>query len=133
MTALFRNTDTKQLLLSFVQPHKPISTTTLSRWCVTVMKQSGINVNIFGSQDGRMKKHLHNFMISQFKRTFQTIYLDEICCFLYLYVYIVLFIQETYGVNYSRNNTNQIEKNPGLLIISSLILSNPHLYERTGN
>ena len=99
MTALFRNTDTKQLLLSFVQPHKPISTTTLSRWCVTVMKQSGINVNIFGSQDGRMKKHLHNFMISQFKRTFQTIYLDEICCFLYLYVYIrkhmVLIIHET--------------------------------------
>ena len=80
-----------------------------------------------------MKKHLHNFMISQFKRTFQTIYLDEVCCFLYLYVYMVLFIQETYGVNYSRNNTNQIEKNPGLLIISSLILSNPHLYERTGN
>ena len=157
MTAPFRNTDTKQLLLSFVQPHKPISTTTLSRWCLTVMKQSGINVNIFGShstrsastskckirgyhskksqsqRDGRMKKHLHNFMIRQFKRTFQTIYLDEICCFLYLYVYIVLFIQETYGVNYSRNNTNQIEKNPGLLIISSLILSNPHLYERSGN
>ena len=46
---------------------------------------------------------------------------------------MVLFIQETYGVNYSRNNTNQIEKTPGLLIISLLILSNPHLYERTGN
>ena len=46
---------------------------------------------------------------------------------------MVLFIQETYGVNYSRNNTNQIEKNPRLLIISSLILSNSHLYERTGN
>ena len=53
MTAPFRNTDTKQLLLSFVQPHKPISTTTLSRWCVTVMKQSGINVNIFGSHSTR--------------------------------------------------------------------------------
>ena len=46
---------------------------------------------------------------------------------------MVLFIQKTYGVNYSRNSTNQIEKNPGLLIISSLILSNPHLYDRTGN
>ena len=46
---------------------------------------------------------------------------------------MVLFIQETYYVNYSRNNINQIEENPGLLIISSLILSNPHLYERTGN
>ena len=38
MTAPFRNTGTSHLLLSFVQPHKPISTTTLSRWCVTVMK-----------------------------------------------------------------------------------------------
>ena len=48
---------------------------------------------------------------------------------------MVLFIQETYGVNYSRNHANQIEKNPGLLIISSLILSNPHshLYKNTGN
>ena len=148
----FRNTSTNQLLLTFVQPHKPILTTILSRWCVTVMKESGINVSIFGShstrsastskckywgyhskklrsqRDGRMKKHLHNFMISQFSRTFQTIYLDETCCFLYVYVYTVLFIQETCGVNYLRNNTNQIEKNPGLLIISSLILSNPHLY-----
>ena len=49
MTALFRNTDTNQLLLSIVQPHKPVSTTTLSRWCLTVMKGSGINVNILGS------------------------------------------------------------------------------------
>ena len=58
------------------------------------MKESGVNVNIFGliqlgqrqhqsaryqgyhskklrsQQDGRMKKCLQNFMISQFKRTF---------------------------------------------------------------
>ena len=45
-----------------------------------------------------MKKHLHNFMIGQFKRTFQILYLDEICCFLYVYVYMLLFIQETYIV-----------------------------------
>ena len=53
MTAPFRSTGTKQLLLSFIQPHKPISTTTLSRWCVTVMKESGINVNIFGAHSTR--------------------------------------------------------------------------------
>ena len=53
MTASFRNTGTIQLLPSFVQPHKPISTTSLSRWCVTVMKESGINVNIFGSHSTR--------------------------------------------------------------------------------
>ena len=53
MTAPFRNTGTSHLLLSFVQPHKPISTTTLSRWCVTVMKDSGVNVNIIGSHSTR--------------------------------------------------------------------------------
>ena len=53
MTASFRNAGTNQLLLSFVQPHKPVSTTTLSRWCVTVMKESGINATIFGSNSTR--------------------------------------------------------------------------------
>ena len=38
MTASLRNTDRNQLLLSFVQPHKSISTKTLSRWCVTLIK-----------------------------------------------------------------------------------------------
>ena len=106
MTAPFRNGGTNQLLLSFIQLHKPISITNLSRWCVTLLKVSGINLNIFGShstkqrqhqsgryqgyhfhlkklrsqQDGQMEKHLQNF-ISQFKRTFRTIYLNEICCF----------------------------------------------------
>ena len=47
ITVPFRNTNTNHFLLSFVQPHKPVSVTTLSRWCVTVMKESGINVNIF--------------------------------------------------------------------------------------
>ena len=47
ITAPFRNTNTNHFLLSFVQPHKPVSVKTLSRWCVTVMKESGINVNIF--------------------------------------------------------------------------------------
>ena len=42
MTATFRNTGTNQLLLSFVQRHKLISTT-FSRWCVTKMKKSVIN------------------------------------------------------------------------------------------
>ena len=32
-------------------------------------------------QDGRMKKHLQNFLLSQFKKTFHTIYLNEICWF----------------------------------------------------
>ena len=53
MTAPFRNIGTNQLLLSFVQPHKPISTTTLLRCCITVMKEFGINLNIFGSHSTR--------------------------------------------------------------------------------
>ena len=53
MTALFRNTGTNQLLLSIVQPHKLVSATTLSRWYLTVMKESGINVNILGSHSSK--------------------------------------------------------------------------------
>ena len=45
-----------------------------------------------------MAKHLYNFMIGQFKRTFQTIFLDEICCCLHVCVYTVLFIQGAYMV-----------------------------------
>ena len=51
----------------------------------------------------------------------------------YMYMYIWCYLYKKRGVNYSRNNTNQIKNSPGLIIISLLILSNPHLYERTGN
>ena len=50
-----------------------------------------------------------------------------------MYIYRVIYTGMIYGVNYAQSNINQIEKNLGLLIISSLILSNPHLYEKTGN
>ena len=69
------------------------------------MKESRINVNLFGSHStrsastskckmsglsfkeiaksayGQMNKYLRDFVTGQFKRTFQTIDLDEICCF----------------------------------------------------
>ena len=124
MTAPFRNTGTKQLLLSFAHPHKPILTTTLSRWWVTIMKEPGIKINIFGSYSTRsvstskckmrMKKHLHNFMIGQFKRIFQIIYLYEIYCFLFVYVYIWCYICRKHicDVNCAGNGVNQIEKKP---------------------
>ena len=54
MTALFRNTGRNQLLLSFLRPHKPFSTIILSRWYVTVMQESGINVTIFDSHSIRL-------------------------------------------------------------------------------
>ena len=83
-----------------------------------------------------MKKPLHDFMIGQFKRTFQIIYLNGIYSFLYVYVYYIwcyLCRKHIYGVNYAGNGINPIKKNPGFLIISSLILSSRLLYERTGN
>ena len=56
MTAPFRNIGTNQLLLSFVQPQSiSISTLSLSlsRWCVTVMEEFGINLKILGSHSTR--------------------------------------------------------------------------------
>ena len=53
LTENLRKGDYKQLLLSYVKPHKPVPTTTLSRWCVHIMKESGVNVDIFGSHSTR--------------------------------------------------------------------------------
>ena len=50
-----------------------------------------------------------------------------------MYIYGVIYTGNISGINCVQNNINQIEKNPGSLITSSLILSNPHLDERTGN
>ena len=50
--------------------------------------------------------------------------------YMYKYMYGVIYTGNIYMVI---SNINQIEKNPGLVIISSLILSNPHLHDRTGN
>ena len=47
--------------------------------------------------------------------------------YFYVYIYGVIYTGKIYDINYAQNNINQIEKNPELLIISSLILSNPHL------
>ena len=122
MISPFRTTGTKQLLLSFLQLHKLISTTTLSMWCVTAINECGINVNIYCSNSTRSasaskckisglsfkeiaksagwsnKRKFPKLFDKSLKRTFQTICLDEICCFLRVYVSMVLFIQEAYTV-----------------------------------
>ena len=41
------------LFLSIVSPHKPISSTTFTRWTKTVLKDSGINTSTFGSHSTR--------------------------------------------------------------------------------
>ena len=136
MTASFRNASTNQLLLSFVQPHKLISTSTLSRWCITVMKESGVNVNIFGSHSTRSTStskckisglsfkeiaksagwsNEKTFMISKFydkpiQEDFSN-YLFKLNLLFLMYVYMELFIWEIYMVLIIlKKNTNQIEK-----------------------
>ena len=39
----------QNLLISFVKPHKRITTSTISRWCVTVLKNAGVDETVFGS------------------------------------------------------------------------------------
>ena len=153
MTAPFKNTDRNQLLLSFVQPHKPISITTLSRGCVIVMKQSGITVNIFGSHSTRSAsaskckisglsfKELaksagwSNETFAQFcDRPSQGGFSSwNLLFFICICIYCVIYTGNIYGVNYARNNNIPTEKNCGWLIISSLIFSNLHLYEKNGS
>ena len=38
-----------KLLLGFMKPHKPISTSPLSRWCVSTLQQAGFDITVFGS------------------------------------------------------------------------------------
>ena len=51
--------------------------------------------------------------------------------YFYMYIYGVIYTGNIYCVNYAQNDIYQMKKNPGLLIVSSLILANPYLYERT--
>ena len=41
------------LFLSHVKPHKPVTITTISRWCTEMMQMAGIDVNIFASHSTR--------------------------------------------------------------------------------
>ena len=142
MTALLRNSGTNQLLLSFVLPHKPFPTATFWRWCATVITKSGINVNIFGSHSTRSLstskcKIFGIFFIEIAKiaewlneKTFAHFYDRPIqedfskylarwkfLFFICICTYMVLFIQKhIYGVTYSGNNINQIEKILGFLL-----------------
>ena len=38
-----------KLLVSSVKTHKPIFTSTLSRWCVSTLQQAGVDIAVFGS------------------------------------------------------------------------------------
>ena len=36
-------------MLSFVKPKKPISNSTLSRWCVSTLEETGVDIRVVGS------------------------------------------------------------------------------------
>ena len=42
-----------QLLLSFIKPHKAISTKTVSRWITSILHKAGIDTKIFGGHSTR--------------------------------------------------------------------------------
>ena len=45
--------DEKRLFISFIKPHKVVVSTTISRWIKTVMRLSGINVDLYKSHSTR--------------------------------------------------------------------------------
>ena len=49
----------QNLLISFVKPHKRITTSTISRWCVTVLKNAGVDITVFGSHSTRSASTAH--------------------------------------------------------------------------
>ena len=51
-TAPFR-CEHKQLLLSFMQPHSPVSRDTITRWCKTLLKDAGIDISKFSCHSTR--------------------------------------------------------------------------------
>ena len=49
----------QNLLISFVKAHKLITTSTISRWCVRVLKNTGVDVSVFGSHSTRSALTAH--------------------------------------------------------------------------
>ena len=49
-----------KLLLSFVKPYKPISTSALSKWCVSTLQQAGVDITVFRSHSTRSASTSHS-------------------------------------------------------------------------
>ena len=49
----------QNLLISFVKPHKRITTSTISWWCLTVLKNAGVDITVFGSHSTRSASTAH--------------------------------------------------------------------------
>ena len=57
VTKIIRKSNKLQLI--FVKPHKPISTSTLSIWCVSTLQQAGVYITVFGSHSTRSASTSH--------------------------------------------------------------------------
>ena len=110
------------------------------------MKEPGINVNIFHSHSARSalpsKYKISQLLLNEIKKsagrsnekTFAQFFDKPIqedfssylfrwnllLFYIYMCIYGVTYKGNIYGANYAGNNINQIEKNPGLLIISQI-------------
>ena len=49
----------QNFLISFVKPHKRITISAISRWCVTVLKNAGVDITVFGSHSTRSALTAH--------------------------------------------------------------------------
>ena len=49
----------QNLLISLVKPHKRIKTSTICRWCVTVLKNASVGITVFGSHSTRLASTGH--------------------------------------------------------------------------
>ena len=50
----------QNLFVSFVKLHKRITTSTVSRWCVTLLKNAGVDTTVFGSHSNRSASTAHS-------------------------------------------------------------------------
>jgi len=52
-TESFRSEGKEKLLLSYVKPHNPISSSSVSRWTVTMLELAGVDTDTFKSHSVR--------------------------------------------------------------------------------
>ena len=54
-------TDNSQLLISFIKPHNPVSKDTVARWIKEVLRDAGIDTNIYSSHSSRAAATSYGF------------------------------------------------------------------------
>ena len=52
-TQTWRNDDESSLFLSFIKPHKPVTTSTISRWLKSVLENVGVDTSVFKGHSTR--------------------------------------------------------------------------------